>query len=96
MPKVSNDEVKRIADLIRLDLTDREAASFETYINGVLNYAKGMEDVDTEGLEPTYTVVEVENVFRKDEPKHTITQEEALQNAPDQADGQFRVPSILE
>src|SRR5207247_1515355 len=55
-----------------------------------------LKEVDTEGVEPTATVLPTENVFREDAVKPSLTQERALANAPDQADGFFRVPKILE
>lgn len=96
MANVSSDEIRRLADLVRIDVSDEEVSDYDTYVNRMLTYAEGLNAVDTDGIEPTISVVGLQNVFRKDEAEHTITQEEALKNAPDQADGQFRVPSILE
>lgn len=93
---ITKDQVKHVAHLARLEITEEEAEQFTEHLSAIITYAEKLNELDTEGIEPTTHVLDLKNVFRKDEAKHTITQEDAMKNAPDSEDGQFRVPSILE
>jgi len=94
--EITKDEVKHVADLARLEITEEEAEQFTEHLSAIITYAEQLNELDTEGVEPTTHVLDLKNVFRQDEVKRTITQEDAMKNAPDSEDGQFRVPSILE
>lgn len=96
MTAISKDQVKHVAHLARLDVSEEEAEMLTEQLSSIINYAEQLNELDTDGVEPTTHVLDLKNVLRKDEPKDWITQEEALKNAPDKADGQFKVPSILE
>nr|WP_202406567.1 Asp-tRNA(Asn)/Glu-tRNA(Gln) amidotransferase subunit GatC [Virgibacillus massiliensis] len=93
---ISKDQVKHVAHLARLDITEQEAEMFTDQLSSIITYAEQLNELDTTDVEPTTHVLDIKNVLRKDEPKKWITQEEAMKNAPDQKDGQYRVPSILE
>ncbi|MBN8235767.1 Asp-tRNA(Asn)/Glu-tRNA(Gln) amidotransferase subunit GatC [Halobacillus kuroshimensis] len=96
MSRISKDEVKHVANLARLAITDEEAGTFTKQLDDIITYAEQLNELDTTGVEPTTHVLDLKNVMRKDEPKKWITQDDALKNAPDKQDGQFKVPSILE
>ncbi|CDQ41725.1 MULTISPECIES: Asp-tRNA(Asn)/Glu-tRNA(Gln) amidotransferase subunit GatC [Virgibacillus] len=96
MADISKDQVKHVAHLARLDITEEEAEMFTDQLSSIITYAEQLNELDTTDVEPTTHVLDIKNVLRKDEPKKWITQEEAMKNAPDQKDGQYRVPSILE
>ncbi|MYL43145.1 Asp-tRNA(Asn)/Glu-tRNA(Gln) amidotransferase subunit GatC [Virgibacillus salexigens] len=96
MADISKDQVKHVAHLARLDITEQEAEMFTDQLSSIITYAEQLNELDTTDVEPTTHVLDIKNVLRKDEPKKWITQEEAMKNAPDQKDGQYRVPSILE
>ncbi|WP_079525846.1 Asp-tRNA(Asn)/Glu-tRNA(Gln) amidotransferase subunit GatC [Halobacillus hunanensis] len=96
MSRISKDEVKHVAHLARLSINEEEADMFTKQLDDIIMYAEQLNELDTEGVEPTTHVLNLQNVMRKDEPKKWITKEEALKNAPDKQDGQFKVPSILE
>ncbi|ARI78573.1 Asp-tRNA(Asn)/Glu-tRNA(Gln) amidotransferase subunit GatC [Halobacillus mangrovi] len=96
MSRISKDEVKHVANLARLAITEEEADMFTKQLDDIITYAEQLNELDTEGVEPTTHVLDLKNVLRKDEPKRWISKEEALKNAPDQQDGQFKVPSVLE
>ncbi|SHN27302.1 Asp-tRNA(Asn)/Glu-tRNA(Gln) amidotransferase subunit GatC [Gracilibacillus kekensis] len=96
MADISKDQVKHVANLARLAVTDEEVEMFTKQLGDIINYAELLNELDTENVEPTTHVLDLKNVMRKDEPKEWIKKEDALKNAPDQKDGQFRVPSILE
>ncbi|RWZ57993.1 Asp-tRNA(Asn)/Glu-tRNA(Gln) amidotransferase subunit GatC [Halobacillus fulvus] len=96
MSRISKDEVKHVANLARLAITEEEADTFTKQLDDIITYAEQLNELDTEGVEPTTHVLDLKNVLRKDEPKKWIEQEEALKNAPEHQDGQFKVPSVLE
>ncbi|QHS24193.1 Asp-tRNA(Asn)/Glu-tRNA(Gln) amidotransferase subunit GatC [Virgibacillus sp. MSP4-1] len=96
MAEISKDQVKHVANLARLAITEEEAEKLTDELGSIIKFAEQLNELDTENVEPTTHVLDLKNVMRKDEPKQWLTQEEALKNAPDKKDGQFRVPSILE
>jgi aspartyl-tRNA(Asn)/glutamyl-tRNA(Gln) amidotransferase subunit C len=95
MADISKEQVKHVAHLARLAVTDEEVEKMADELSAIIGYAEQLNELDTEGVEPTTHVLDLKNVMRKDEPKEWITHEEAMKNAPDQKDGQFRVPSIM-
>ncbi|WP_087974679.1 Asp-tRNA(Asn)/Glu-tRNA(Gln) amidotransferase subunit GatC [Oceanobacillus rekensis] len=95
MADISKEQVKHVADLARLAVTDEEVKTMADELSAIIGYAEQLNELDTEGVEPTTHVLDLKNVMRKDEPKEWITHEEAMKNAPDQQDGQYRVPSIM-
>lgn len=96
MSEITNERIKKIADAVRIEISDEEAAKYTEEISSVIEYANVLSELNTDDVEPTTHGIVLGNVLRKDEPKQTITQEDALQNAPDQEDGHFKVPSIME
>lgn len=96
MSHVSEDKVKQLADMLRIAVTEEEATRYTEHLNKMVDYVKCLDEVDTDGVEPMTHAIELKNVMRDDEPKQWITQEQALKNAPDHEDGQFRVPAILD
>jgi len=96
LANITIEQVKHVAHLARLALTDEEAEQLTKDLAAIIQYAEQLNELDTENIEPTTHVIDMKNVMRKDEPKEWITQEEALKNAPDHKDGLFRVPAILE
>lgn len=92
---ISKDQVKHVAHLARLAVTDEEVEHLTKDLSAIIDYAEQLNELDTDQIEPTTHVLNLKNVMRKDEPKDWITREDALENAPDAEDGQFRVPSIL-
>ncbi|TDM12072.1 Asp-tRNA(Asn)/Glu-tRNA(Gln) amidotransferase subunit GatC [Macrococcus lamae] len=95
MTTISNEQVKHVAHLARLAINEEEAEKFSTQLEAILNFADQLEEVDTTGVEPTFHVLDLQNVLRDDVAHNSLTQEEVLKNAPVKEDGQFRVPSIL-
>ncbi|QKY71806.1 Asp-tRNA(Asn)/Glu-tRNA(Gln) amidotransferase subunit GatC [Lentibacillus sp. CBA3610] len=96
MADISKEEVKHVAGLARLAITEEEADMFTDHLSSIIEYAEQLNELDTEHVEPTTHVLDLKNVLREDEPKEWISKDEALKNAPDKQDGYFRVPSILE
>ncbi|HJV47416.1 MAG TPA: Asp-tRNA(Asn)/Glu-tRNA(Gln) amidotransferase subunit GatC [Bacillota bacterium] len=96
MSEISRDQVEHVAKLARLNLTEEEAVQYTTQLNAILNFFEKLNELDTENVEPTSHVMEVYNVMREDEERPSIDRDEALRNAPDQEDGHFKVPAVME
>lgn len=94
--KLSRAQVIAIAELAKLQLTDDEIERFGEQLSHVLEYAARLEQLDTADIPPTATVLPLRNVFRDDEVRPSLPRDEALANAPDAADGQFRVDAVLD
>ena len=94
--EISKQQVEHVAKLARLEVSEDEKAMFSRQLSAILTYMDQLKEVDTEGVEPTATVLPTENVWREDAVRLSLAQEQALANAPEQADGFFRVPKIIE
>lgn len=94
--KIDADQVRKVARLSRLDLTDAEIAEFTVQLIAILEYIDKINELDTEGVEPLAHCLPISNCFREDVAKESLGTEKTLENAP-QRDGQFfKVPKILE
>lgn len=82
--------------LARLGLEPGEEDFYAEQLSGILGHIDRLQELDTEAIPPTAQVVEVTNELRDDEPRPSLTQEQALANAPAKVDGYFRVPAIQE
>jgi aspartyl-tRNA(Asn)/glutamyl-tRNA(Gln) amidotransferase subunit C len=90
------DEVRHVAELAKLRLTEAEIAQYAEQLSAILDYAQMLQSVDTSNVPPTPYVLPLENVMRADEPELGLTNEAALANAPDHDDGFFRVRAVFE
>jgi aspartyl-tRNA(Asn)/glutamyl-tRNA(Gln) amidotransferase subunit C len=95
MSKISADDVRKVAQLARLDLPDEKIATYTTQLERILEYVAHLEAVDTENVPPTTRAVEVVNVTREDQVNATPVREELLNLAPQREGEFFRVPRIL-
>lgn len=95
MSRISIDQVKHVANLARLAITEDDAEKFTKQLDAIITFAEQLNELDTENVEPTSHVLDIKNVLREDIPQKGLPQEEVLKNAPDEKDGQFKVPSIL-
>lgn len=93
--KVEIGEVEHVALLARLKLSEEEKKLFTGQLNAILDYIEKLNELDTSAIEPTFHVVSHQNLMREDEVKESFTQEASLENAPDRAQGCFRVPKII-
>ena len=96
MSQAADLDVAYVAKLARLNLTDEETALFQTQLGHVLEYASKLSEVDVSDVETAAHAIPVFNVFREDEPRDYFTAEEALSNAPRQANGLFIVTKVVE
>jgi len=89
-------DIKYVAHLARLSLTPEEEQKFGAQLNHILDYIEKLKEVDVTGVEPTAHAFPLVNVTRPDEVRPSLPQEDALRNAPAQANGLFLVPKIVE
>mgnify|MGYP000288939343 CR=1 FL=1 len=89
-------DVRYVAQLARLDLTEKEIAQFQGQLGDILQYVEQLNQIDVSGVEPTAHAIARFNVFREDTPKESLSQETALSNAPQKANQLFIVPKIVE
>ena len=92
---LSKKEVEHIAWLAHIKLSDEEKALFTEQFNDILEFFKKIDMVDTKGVEPTYHVLDLKNVYRKDETTPSLPTEEALKNAPKKEKKFIKVPRIV-
>jgi aspartyl-tRNA(Asn)/glutamyl-tRNA(Gln) amidotransferase subunit C len=89
-------DVRYVARLARLALSPEEEQKFGAQLGHVLGYIEKLKEVDVSGVEPTAHAFPLVNVTRPDETRPSMTNEEALHNAPAKANGLFIVPKIVE
>ncbi|HVM50836.1 MAG TPA: Asp-tRNA(Asn)/Glu-tRNA(Gln) amidotransferase subunit GatC [Candidatus Acidoferrum sp.] len=89
-------DVKYVAHLARLALTPEEERKIGAQLGNILGYIEKLKEVDVSGVEPTAHAFPLVNVTRADEVRPSLSNEEALRNAPAQANGLFIVPKIVE
>lgn len=94
--KITSKEVKHIARLSRLYLSDNEIETFSEQLNTIIEYVEQLNSLDTTGVEPTSHVIPLNNVMRDDIPATSLSIEDALKNAPDSTEKFYRVPKIIE
>ena len=90
---IDREQVLHVAKLARLELSDDEVAAMASELSGILEHVDRISELDLVGVEPTTHVIALSNVLRADEPRPSLERDQALSNAPDPADGAFRVPS---
>lgn len=95
MSTISRDDVAKLAKLARLALTDDELDSFAGQLDAILGYVGQIQAVDTSGVKPTGNPLKSENVTRPDVVQFSLTQQQALAEAPASDEGRFAVPQIL-
>jgi aspartyl-tRNA(Asn)/glutamyl-tRNA(Gln) amidotransferase subunit C len=93
---IEKDKIKYVANLARMSLSQKEEELFSMQLNDILSYVEKISEIDTSGIEPTNHAVDVGNVFRDDKPRKSLSNAEALSNAPDKKDSFFKVPKIIE
>jgi len=89
-------DVRYVADLVRLRLTEDEIAELQPQLDHVLSYIEQLNEVNVEGIEATAHASAVYNVFRADASRDGFTQEQATANAPHSGNGLFLVPKVVE
>ena len=96
MAAVSDLDVAYVARLARINLTEDEAKIFQKQLDDVLKYVETLRQIDVTGVDTAAPALPISNVFRDDAPRDWFTAEQALTNAPRQANGLFVVPKVVE
>lgn len=94
--KITREEVENVALLARLELTGEEKDIFTGQMDAILAYVDKLNELDTTGVVPTAHAVPMENAFRDDLSRPSMGVDNALANAPERADGFYRVPKVIE
>jgi len=92
----SNLDIHYVANLARLELTPEEERELGSQLKEVLGYVEKLKEVDVEGVDATAHPMPLVNVMRPDETRDSLSQEDALRNAPKKLNGLFQVPKIVE
>lgn len=96
MTQISRDDVLHLAQLSNLQLADDEVAGLQEDLGNILGYVEQLGELDTTGVEPTYQVTDLENVWRDDSViNYNVSREELLARAPEQDKQQIKVPKVL-
>jgi aspartyl-tRNA(Asn)/glutamyl-tRNA(Gln) amidotransferase subunit C len=93
---LSREEVEHIALLARLELSEEEITRYQQQLSAILDHIAKLQALDTSRIQPTSGVLPPRARLRSDEPRAGLSQEQALDNAPDIENRQFRVPPVLE
>jgi aspartyl-tRNA(Asn)/glutamyl-tRNA(Gln) amidotransferase subunit C len=93
---LTREEVLHIAKLARLALSEDEVTKLQTQLSQILEHFDALAELDTEDIPPTAYPFEIESVTRPDEPRPSLTREDALANAPAVEGGAIRVRAVLE
>jgi len=93
---ITREEVRHVAMLFRMSLSEEEIARLQQQLSQIIDYFQVLQQVDTEGVPPTSHTLALENVMRDDEPRPSYPAEDILANAPLSEGGFFRVRAVLE
>jgi len=89
-------DIEKVARLARMELSEEEKKTFGNQLEQVLTYMEQLNRLDTAGVEPTSHAIPIQNAFREDETRFSFPREEVLGTSPDQGNGHFKVPRIIE
>ncbi|MBB6731848.1 Asp-tRNA(Asn)/Glu-tRNA(Gln) amidotransferase subunit GatC [Cohnella zeiphila] len=89
-------DVEHVANLARLELAEAEKERLAVELNAILKYAEKLNELDTEGVEPTSHVLPLYNVMREDEVRESLPLDKVMANAPEEEDGHIKVPAVLD
>ena len=96
MSTITTDDVRHLAQLSNLQLADDEVENLRGDLENILGYIEELGELDTTGVEPTYQVTGLENVWRDDEVQEVgVSRERLLKLSPEQADNSVKVPKVL-
>ena len=90
------DQVKKVAKLARLDLSDAELGVMATQLSAILGYVDQLQELNTDNVEPLAHPLPLQNVFRPDEVRPSLPVADVLRNAPSRLGDFFAVPAILD
>jgi len=92
---INREQVRKVADLARLELTEAEEEQFTTQMGGILDYFEQLQELDVTDVPPTTRAIDISNVTRPDQRRLYPEREAIVAEAPEQEDDFFRVPQII-
>ena len=92
---LSDEDVRKLALLARLELSNTEAKAVGPKLDSILGFVQKLSELDTDGVEPMTTALDVDNCWRADEPVPSLTRDDALRNSPSTEGEYFLVPPVL-
>jgi len=92
---IAKKDLEHIGWLARIELSEEDKEKYTPKLNSVLDYFSELDKADTDGVEPTYHVMPMSNVFREDVPTGSMSQEEALSNTMKNQDGFIKAPRMM-
>lgn len=93
---LTTDDVRKVAKLARLDLSEADLARLRPQLSAILDYVTLLQELNTDGVDPLAHPLPVQNVFRDDEPAPSLPVDEALRNAPVRSGNYFGVPAVFD
>ena len=94
--EIKREDILHLADLSNFSISEQETKSLKQDLNSIIKYISQLDELDTDNVEPTYQVFEMENVWREDEIlPQDATREELLALAKEEKDNQIKVPKVL-
>lgn len=93
---ISVEQVEQIARLAKLEFSDEEKIEMADQLAKIVEYVEKLNEINTDNIEPTYHVIDINNVFREDKTADSLPQKEVLKNAPKSKLGYFSVPKVIE
>ena len=93
--KLTRVDVQHVAELAKLELSDKEVELFAEQLSAILGYAEMLNRLNTDDISPTAHVIDQKNVMRPDEPRPSMSTEDVLANAPAREDDYFSVQEVL-
>jgi len=94
--KISKVDVKKVAELARLEFNEAQTEKFTKQLSNILEYIEKLNELDTDDVEPTSHVLDISTPLREDKVQKLLTIDEVLQNAPESEDDFFVVPQVIE
>ena len=92
---LSADEVRKVADLARLELSDADVEIMARQLSAIVDYINQLQQVNTDGVEPLAHALDLHDVFRADVPAPSLSEDEALANAPARRGNFYSVPAVF-
>lgn len=96
MHEITPEVVRHVALLSRLELAEGEAEKYAADLDKILHYVESLAELDTTDVNPTSHSFKMQNVFREDEVRPGLSNDDALANAPEAEDHCFKVPAVLQ
>ena len=92
---IDKEQIKHIADLANLTISDDELEKYTQEMSSIVGFANELNELDTENVEITTSILGEYNIFREDELKQSFDNSELLKNAPESQDGMFKIPKVI-